>query len=488
MSERSYLDEARTAALAFGDSLLGLARPRLRIGVTGLSRSGKTVFTTALIQNLVEGARLPVLKASAEGRIARVRLVPQPDPEIPRFPYEAHRAALSGSDRRWPESTRRISELRIEIDYERAEGWFKGPATLTLDIVDYPGEWLLDLPLLAQDFRTFSANTVALAQSGIRAELARHWLALSATIDPAAVAEEASARTLAEAFTAYLKACKSDERSLSTLPPGRFLMPGDLEGSPALTFAPLPNLPEGRPDRGSLHAMMERRYEAYKSHVVRPFFREHFARLDRQIVLIDALQAINRGAEAVHDLERALGDVLDCFRAGTNSFLSSFVTRRIDRIVIAATKADHLHHESHARLEAVTRHLVERAIERIGMSGAGIEVMALASVRATREATVKHDGEDLPVIVGVPMAGERINGETFDGERKTAIFPGDLPKDPDSLLKELESVPEGEAPHLLNFVRFRPPHIEETGGGLKLSVPHIRLDRALQYLIGDRLA
>ena len=124
---------------------------------------------------------------------------------------------------------------------------------------------------------------------------------------------------------------------------------------------------------------------------------------------------------------------------------------------------------------------------RIGMSGAGIEVMALASVRATREATVKHGGEDLPVIVGTPMAGETIDGETFDGERKTAIFPGDLPKNPDSLFQELESHSEGDPP-LLNFVRFRPPHIEETGGGLKLSVPHIRLDRALQYLIGDRLA
>ena len=37
--------------------------------------------------------------------------------------------------------------------------------------------------------------------------------------------------------------------------------------------------------------MMERRYEAYKTHVVRPFFRDHFARLDRQIVLVDALDA-----------------------------------------------------------------------------------------------------------------------------------------------------------------------------------------------------
>ena len=482
-------DEARLALDALTGRAANLVNPSIRLGVTGLSRAGKTVFISSLVHNLLNGGRLPLFEAGRSGRVSKIRLEPQPDDAVPRFQYEDHIRALV-ADRVWPDSTRAISQLRITLDYESASGWGRlfSPGRLSIDIVDYPGEWLLDLPLLSQDFRAFSANTAALAQTGIRAELARDWLALSATVDPAAQGEEATARALTEAFTAYLKACKSDERSLSTLPPGRFLMPGDLEGSPALTFAPLPNLPKGGPAKGSLHAMMERRYEAYKTHVVRPFFREHFARLDRQIVLIDALQAINRGAEAVHDLERALGDVLECFRAGTNSFLSSFVTRRIDRIVIAATKADHLHHESHQRLEAVTRRLVERAIARIGMSGAGIEVMALASVRATREATVKHDGQVLPVIVGTPMSGERIDGETFDGERKTAIFPGDLPEKPDSLFQALESQSEGEPPHLLNFVRFRPPHIEETGGGLKLSVPHIRLDRALQYLIGDRLA
>ncbi len=485
----SYLDDARDAALAFGDSLLGMARPRLRIGVTGLSRSGKTVFTTALIQNLVEGARLPVLKASAQGRIARVRLVPQPDPEIPRFPYEAHRAALSGPDRRWPESTRRISELRLEIDYERAQGWFKGPATLTLDIVDYPGEWLLDLPLLSQDYKGFSDSTVALAQNGVRAELAQEWLAIASSLDINAPADEMTARRLAESFAAYLKACKSDERSLSTLPPGRLLMPGDLEGSPALTFAPLPGLTDEKAPKGSLRAMMERRYDAYKSIVVKPFFREHFARLDRQIVLIDTLQAVNRGPEAVQDLERALGDVLACFRPGTNSLLSSLLGRRIDKVLIAATKADHLHHESHDRLERLTRRLVDRAITTIGMNGAGIEVMALASVRATREATVRQDGHDLPVIVGTPMAGETINGETFDGNRKTAIFPGDLPEDPEPLFRSIDR--DGDKATLpdVNVVRFRPPNIDEPGsGGIRLSVPHIRLDRAMQFLFGDKLA
>ena len=53
--------------------------------------------------------------------------------------------------------------------------------------------------------------------------------------------------------------------------------------------------------------MMERRYEAYKDVVVRPFFRDHFARLDRQIVLVDALAAFNAGPDAVRDLEGDAG-------------------------------------------------------------------------------------------------------------------------------------------------------------------------------------
>jgi predicted YcjX-like family ATPase len=45
--------------------------------------------------------------------------------------------------------------------------------------------------------------------------------------------------------------------------------------------------------------------------------------------------------------------------------------------------------------------------------------------------------------------------------------------------------PEGPP---IRFVRFRPPKLERTAEGMTLSLPHIRLDRALQFLIGDRLA
>ena len=234
-----------------------------------------------------------------------------------------------------------------------------------------------------------------------------------------AIAEDAQvdemvARSLAEAFTAYLRACKLDDKALSTLPPGRFLMPGDLYGSPALTFAPIPIQGDAPARPGTLRAMMERRFEAYKTHVIRPFFREHIARLDRQIVLVDAMQALNAGPAAVADLERALTEILSCFRPGRGSFLTDLFARRIDRILVAATKADHLHHESHDRLQAIVRRLADRAISLSDLSGADVDVLAMVALRAPREGTANQARDTLPVLIWTPLARDTIAGDTVE--------------------------------------------------------------------------
>ncbi len=475
-------DDAILAMENIADLASGLVSPTIRFGVTGLSRAGKTVFITSLVHNLIRGGRLPLFEAHAAGRIASAALKPQPSMHVARFQYEEHVRTLV-EKRIWPQSTRAIAELRLTVNYESASAWNRtfGAGRLNIDIVDYPGEWLLDLPLLSMTFQEWSRQAISLSRQSPRAKLAARWHTLLTSVEPAAEADEERAEALAAAFTEYLAACRADENALSTLPPGRFLMPGDLEGSPALTFCPL-DAGEATMPRGSLGRMMADRFEAYKDFVVRPFFRDHFARLDRQIVLVDALQAINAGPAAVADLETALTEILSCFRPGRASMLSPLVGRRIDRILFAATKADHLHHTNHDRLEAILGRLVANAVDRARFAGARVEVLALAAVRATREAEIREKDGPLPVIVGTPLKGETIGRQTFDGETETAIFPGDLPQDPSLLF-----TPSGKGPEL-RFVRFRPPRVEASDDAVQVTLPHIRLDRALQFLFGDRLA
>ncbi|MFN3616065.1 MAG: YcjX family protein, partial [Rubrimonas sp.] len=221
-----------------------LFEPTLRVGVTGLSRAGKTVFITALVAGLLNRGRMVRLGAQAEGRIEAVALRPQPDRGVPRFAYEDHMAALTGVPPVWPEGTKAVAQLRLSIRYrpsawlDRMTGALTGPSTLHLDIVDYPGEWLLDLPLLSRSYADWSARVLAAADEPLRAGHAAAWREAAAAADPGAPFDEAQAKRLAEAWTAYLFACRG--AGLSGLTPGRFLMPGELEGSPALTFAPLP--------------------------------------------------------------------------------------------------------------------------------------------------------------------------------------------------------------------------------------------------------
>ncbi len=471
------LDSGRIAAGGLADFTAGLVAPTVRLGVTGLSRSGKTVFITALIHALLERGRLPAFEAMAQGRITRCYLEPQPDDDLPRFPYEEHLRALAEPRRIWPEGTRRISQIRVTAEYTPLGLLARnlGSGKLHIDIVDYPGEWLLDLPLMRMSYAEWSAATVAQSRSGARLSRAGAWHALLAELDPMAPAAERTAIHAAEVFTAYLAACRADDVSLSSLPPGRFLMPGDYAGSPLLAFAPLDVPPHTEFPKGSLGALMERRYDSYVATIVKPFFYGHFSRMDRQIVLVDALTALNAGASAVKDLQQALTDILACFRQGSNSILSALFGRRIDRILFAATKADQLHHTSHDRLENILRLIVEDAMVRAEYAGAAIDTAALAAIRATREASVKQKGDTLECIVGTPLAGETVGETTFDGQTEAAIFPGDLPPE---ARKALDGSLEGS----LKFVRFRPPPPRER------SYPHIRLDRALEFLLGDRFA
>ena len=447
-----------------------LFEPVLRIGVTGLARSGKTVFITSLVANLMDRGRMPHLVAQSEGRIEAAFLQPQPDDTVPRFDFETHLGHLTARTPSWPDSTRAISELRLSLRVRRGGllAGLQGPKTIHLDIVDYPGEWLLDLALLEKSFEDWSADVMPRVAKRAEAEAFR--TALAAT-DPEAQLAEPQAKALAQAFTDYLQAARAS--GFYDCTPGRFLLPGDLAGSPVLTFAPLPG--KGQGPRGSLRREMARRYEAYKREVVKPFFRDHFARIDRQVVLVDALGAIHKGPRAVEDMRGAMADILSAFRPGRNDFLTQiFQGKRVEKILFAATKADHLHHKQHARLTAIMEALLRGAVDRARFAGADTQAMAIAALRATTEDTVTHEGREIDVV----------RGTLLDTGKQAAFYPGDLPEDPSHLLAPARSGAESWLDQDYKVMNFAPSPLSLRPGD---GPPHIRLDKAAQFLLGDRL-
>jgi predicted YcjX-like family ATPase len=447
-----------------------LFEPVLRLGVTGLARSGKTVFITSLVSNLTNRGRMPGLRAETAGRIEAVWLEPQPDVTLPRFDYEGHLAAMTGRTPRWPESTRALSELRLSFRVRpgRMFGGLRGPRTVHLDIVDYPGEWLLDLALIDASYADWSAT--ALSRAGARPEAAA-FLALASAADPSATLEEVRAQELARGWANYLTAARA--AGYSDCSPGRFLLPGDLAGSPVLTFAPLPR--PAAPGRRSLWREMERRFEGYKAHVARPFFRDHFARIDRQVVLVDVLGAIHAGPRTVEDLRLAMADILRAFRPGRTSLLASLLgAKRVERILFAATKADHLHHEAHPRLAAIMAALMREAKDRAEFAGADTAAMAIAALRATVEETVRHNGATLPAV----------RGRLLSTGKQAALYAGELPADPSRLLTPARQGAERWLDADYSVMNFAPAPLDLKPGE---GPPHIRLDRAAEFLIGDRL-
>ena len=160
------------------------------LAVTGLSRAGKTVFITSLVHNLLSALhqpyRMPFLKVVGDGRLAAARLASDKTNGLPRFPYMRNIERMAASPANWPTRTTDISEIEIDIRFVPAGvlgallRWVgSGPATLKLKIIDYPGEWLLDLPLLDQSYADWSRATLQLCRRGMRAKTARDFINLS---------------------------------------------------------------------------------------------------------------------------------------------------------------------------------------------------------------------------------------------------------------------------------------------------------------------
>ena len=475
----------RDGALAVTDAAWNAANVETyRVGVTGLSRAGKTVLLVSLISNLLALARgtdgqrwntLPKLAARLSdgkggSRLVSMDIEPTGTQRIPRFDYEGLRDGLaSGEAPTWPPVTDRPSliTLRLKIAPASWAGYAKKLALggedrlVRLELLDYPGEWLVDLPLLDQSFEAWSTEVLTDLRKPIREGIAAPFLAFLDTLEPQAAESEEVAMHGFRLYRDVLRRCREDA-GLRWLQPGRFLMPGPWGEIPLLHFFPWSGAPA--PIRGTLGAQLRDRFEAYKQEIRATFFDPYFSEFNRQIVLVDVLGALFAGRVAFGDVERSLQQIGESYARLLEGGI--FTGRKIEAVAFAATKSDHADDLQRDNLRRILDHMVTSGSKpsnnRIRRS-----FHAISAIRCTRDDDVVDQGGRVQrAVYGVPLASNR----------ERPFQPG--------------IVPPGEVPEnywknsYFVMPQLRPPAFR---GGDAHPIANLNLDELLVALLGDVL-
>lgn len=445
----------------------------VKLAVTGLSGSGKTAFITALVKQLTTQANdknLPFFDVMREQRHIATKVVPQEALKVPTFDYPRALNALLPSDGMptWPASTERINTLRLAIKYQSASGLrghFSPQSTLYLDIIDYPGEWLLDLPMLEQSYSEWCDQQYPLLLQHPRVNTSSEFLNALDQLDLNAPVDESMLAQIAELYQHMLVGLKKDTK-LAMLQPGRMLMPGDLKGAPLLLFFPV-NFKQVNSDdiiAGSNLEHLIKRFNAYVKEVVKPFYNEHFKHFDRQIVLVDVLSALNEGHETLQEQSSVINQLLAHFNYGESGFFKRLFKPNIDKILFAANKSDHISAKHHKDLALLLDSLVHEQTNYLKFDGVQIETMAMSSITATQPRQVTDKGQTLECIYGKPL-----NEQDW-----LTYLP---PQPPNRMLNKNEWPAQG-----FEFLSFAPMPTPDK------QLKHIRLDHVMQYLLGDKLS
>ncbi|MDP8080113.1 YcjX family protein [Phocoenobacter skyensis] len=447
----------------------------LRLAVTGLSRSGKTAFITSLVDQLLhinptDNSHLKLFAPAKNGQILSVKRVEQGDLTSPRFEYDKNRHCFEIEPPVWSPSTKGMSEIRLAIRYQRQDGLFryiKEKNTLYLDIFDYPGEWLLDLPMLSQNFKQWSENQQQVHQ-GQRAELAQSWLKKVQQLDLMAKADENQLADLSEDYTAYLLECK--KQGMQYIQPGRFVLPSEAKGAPVFQFFPLLDLDEDKweqlekSDKNSVYHTLKKRYRHYQQKIIKPFYEDYFSQFDRQVILADCLTPLNHSQQAFIEMKLGLQQLFKHFHYGNRSLFHRLFSSNIDKLLFLATKADHITSDQLPNLENLMRQLAQEGGQHKQFDGVETGYYAISAIRATDPVIVTQNGEKFKAIRGVRSSDKN----------KVTLYPGSVPS-------RLPNAKFWEN-NRFEFEQFEPKQID-----FDESIPYLRMDTVLQFLLADML-
>jgi predicted YcjX-like family ATPase len=364
--------------------------------------------------------------------------------------------ALAADPPSWPARTNAVSLLALTTTV--ANGVMPG-RQVRLEFLDYPGEWLIDLPLLGMSFTDWSRAMLRRLETPACALLAAPFLGFVGALPAKAGADEPLARAGARLYRDMLGHLR--EAGMVYLQPGRHLMPAPGPEPPWMEFFPLVA------DSG-LAGLLARRYEAYVEAVRRDLASPLFADVDRLVILADVLSALHAGPAAFADMSAALQAAAGSLRWEW-SWLEAFAALRtlrlpprlISRVAFAATKADHVADRQRGNLAALMK-----ALASVPSTLVSTGYFAIASVRCTEDFVWTLDGRPVSAVRG-RVLGQSVMTRSYPGEVP------DRPPDADFWQHRFLALPE-----------FEPMRLPDGG---RQGVPNIGLDALMGFLTEDVL-
>ncbi len=436
-------------------------KEKTRVTVTGLSKSGKSVFLTSLIYQLLADDKIEHVHTKS-GKKFNVKLMP-PESSISRFDYYNFVREFRSKNPTWPRSTKSVTKTSLEINVKSRYSWIENKK-VELELIDYPGEWLLDLDMQGKSFEDWSLNIFNLSEKNPRKELIKNYIKLINSIELYRKSGEKEDEAIVEEYKNFLKKCY--EKGLSFIQPGRLLQPGDLSNDPILLFAPLPS-PQilASVEKDSIYSRFKERYNRYVKEVVRKLHLNHFQNFDTQIVLIDLLKTLENSKDSFEDMRYSIKKILENFTYGKNNFLTKLFGVKIEKVIFAATKADLIPKNQIEEYKKLLEDMIFEIKRELDVEHIDTDVTVIASIKCADTVYAKIKGEKVACLKGV-----------LEGEDTPSIhYPGELPKS----LRE-EDLWNRE----FKFPNFKPPRFPDTN---TKAPPHIRMDRIIYDILKDKL-
>jgi len=397
----------------------------IRVGLTGLSRAGKTVFLTSAIHGLTEhtGEEFREFKNSGWQYVGNAANAPD---ATNIFPYRDRLKDFRKNPPCWPASTNKVSEYRIHITLKHSNGKRREAHIV---FVDYPGERLTDVALLDTGYEEWSDECFEslLTPSEELSQPARDFVdcVRSMEADAKGRVPEHNRYAAQQTFGDYVLASRMAGRPVSPLEAAFNAIHEDKR--PLAPFFPLEAVM--RREMPKLARDMKSEYARYLSRSVKPFL-HRIASCDHQIVLVDILDIL-RGELTKHtEVQEQLGKVLHCYRALNRGRFRTLMAMLpivgkplIGKVTFCATKSDHATQTDRSNLTHLLRDLLTKSAldVKFDFQKAGkIRFLPISAHRCTEDIETNHEGKPLIALAG------RLRDESFN--EKGIFFPGRVPQ------------------------------------------------------------